>query len=167
MKYLLILVLLFGFIACNSPERPEPPANPEDIHSLLDDWHQAASDADFNAYFSYFASDSSIFMGTDATERWTISEFRPWSQPYFDRGSAWDFTPTQRFVYFSEDRRTVWFDEELDTPNLGPSRGSGVLIFTDEGWKIDHYNLSVPIPNEIVGDVVEQIRETSMANQEE
>jgi hypothetical protein len=97
-------------------------------------------------------------MGTDATERWTIAEFQPWAKPYFeDDGVAWTFTPTFRKVYFSESGKTAWFDEELETPNLGPSRGSGVLVQTSNGWKIAHYNLAIPIPNSIVDDVVQQI----------
>ena len=157
MKNLILLSVLF-LAACNASvkienENPEPEA----IHQVLDDWHKAAAEANFDQYFGYFENDSSIFMGTDATERWTIAEFKPWSKPYFDRGKAWSFVATDRVVYFSEDGKTSWFDEVLDTPNLGPSRGTGVLRKTADGWKISHYNLTVPIPNEIVSDVVDQI----------
>ncbi|MEL7005235.1 MAG: nuclear transport factor 2 family protein, partial [Bacteroidota bacterium] len=100
---------------------------------------------------------SSIFMGTDATERWTVAEFRPWSKPYFDRGKAWSFTPENRYIYFSTDGTIAWFDEELKTPNLGPSRGTGVLNKTAKGWRISHYNLTVPIPNELVEEFVPKI----------
>ena len=157
MKYLpiLIIALLSGCSASVKIDVEEPKT--EEINTLLDAWHQAASDADFEEYFGYFENDSSIFMGTDATERWTIAEFKPWSKPYFDRGKAWSFKAVERVVYFSDDGKTSWFDEVLDTPNLGPSRGSGVLSKTPSGWKIVHYNLTVPIPNEIVGSVVEQI----------
>ncbi len=129
----------------------------QEIHVVLDAWHKAAADAHFEAYFSHFENDSSIFMGTDATERWTVVEFKPWSKPYFDRGKAWSFKAAERYVYFSDEGTIAWFDEVLDTPNLGPSRGTGVLTKTSNGWKISHYNLTVPIPNEIVGNVVEQI----------
>ena len=130
------------------------------VEQVLDDWHQAAAEGDFNRYFDHFADSNSIFMGTDATERWTIAEFKPWAQPYFeDDGVAWTFTPFNRVVYYSKDNRMAWFDEELDTPNLGISRGSGVLLVKDGAWKIVHYNLAVPIPNAIVDDVVNQIEE--------
>ncbi len=142
--------------ACQTSSEPTP--SPEmSVDEVLDQWHLDASNADFEAYFSHFENDSSIFMGTDRTERWTIAEFKPWSKPYFDRGKAWSFRATERVVYYSKDGSTAWFDEELSTPNLGPSRGSGVLTLTQDGWKIAHYNLSVPIPNEIVNEVVEQI----------
>lgn len=153
---MLLPVLVLG---CGMDVRPDREASQEAVHEVLDAWHRAAAEADFERYFSYFNSDSSIFMGTDARERWTVSEFKPWSKPYFDRGRAWSFVPVQRHIYFSDDGRTAWFDESLDTPNLGSTRGTGVLIYRepDSTWKITHYNLSIPIPNSIVGDVVEQI----------
>ncbi|MEX2477638.1 MAG: nuclear transport factor 2 family protein [Gracilimonas sp.] len=160
MRYLSLLVLpVILFTACqNKPSDPEPSV--DSIKMVLDDWHAAAAEGDFERYFDHFEGDSSIFMGTDATERWAIAVFKPWSKPYFeDDGVAWTFTPTFREVYFSENGKTAWFDEELDTPNLGPSRGSGVLVKNEKGWKIAHYNLTIPIPNSIVDDVVQQIEE--------
>lgn len=151
------MVVASGFAACAN--RAGSASDAAAIDAVLDNWHQAAANADFETYFSFFKNDSSIFMGTDANERWTIAEFKPWSKPYFDRGRAWNFKPFNRFVSFSDDGKTAWFDEELDTPNLGTSRGSGVLQLTDSGWKIAHYNLTVPIPNEIVDSVVNQIEE--------
>ncbi|HET6527527.1 MAG TPA: nuclear transport factor 2 family protein [Balneolaceae bacterium] len=136
----------------------QPPTK-EAVHAVLDDWHQAAAEADFERYFGYFASDSAVYMGTDATERWTIAEFKPWAKPYFDRGKAWSFVPIERHIYFSENGKIAWFDESLDTPNLGPARGTGVLVRQNGEWKIAHYNLSIPIPNSIADSVVEQVEE--------
>ncbi|RLB48895.1 MAG: hypothetical protein DRI90_25030, partial [Deltaproteobacteria bacterium] len=42
----------------------------------------------------------------------------------------------------------AWFDEDLDTPNLGPARGSGVVIRRENRWLIVHYNLAITVPNE-------------------
>lgn len=166
-RYLIVLLsAVFMLWGCTATPEEQPPSA-ENIHETLDDWHNAASEADFDRYFSHFASDSAIFMGTDATERWTVAEFKPWSKPYFERGEAWDFTPVERHVHFSDDGRTSWFDESLDTPNLGPARGSGVLTKTGSEWKIVHYNLSIPIPNSIVRDVVRQIEEVHQENSEE
>jgi hypothetical protein len=47
---------------------------------VLDDWHPAASVADEPRYFGHFAPNG-VFMGTDATERWTVTEFQKWAQP--------------------------------------------------------------------------------------
>ena len=126
------------------------------VASVLDDWHQAAAAADESRYFGHFAPDG-VFMGTDATERWTVSEFHVWAKPYFDRKKAWSFKPRDRHIAFSPDGATAWFDEMLDTPNLGVCRGSGVLLRQSGEWRIAQYNLSVPIPNSIVDALVKQI----------
>ncbi|MDR9418332.1 nuclear transport factor 2 family protein [Gracilimonas sp.] len=154
---LLFFIPAIVFAACQPKETQISPS-PEAVNTVLDDWHAAAAEGDFERYFNHFENDSSIFMGTDATERWTIAEFKPWSKPYFeDDGVAWTFTPTFRKIYFSDNGKVAWFDEELDTPNLGPARGSGVLVKNENDWKIAHYNLTIPIPNSIVDDVVQQI----------
>ena len=153
--YLLITGLMVVIAGCQTKEQPAPSA--EEVINVLDEWHQAASDADFDTYFGLFANESSIFMGTDATERWDVEQFKDYARPYFDAGDAWDFTGHNRHIYFSKDGQVAWFDEELDTPNLGPSRGTGVLVKQSGTWKIAHYNLTVPIPNEIVYDVVQEI----------
>jgi len=126
------------------------------VAAVLDDWHQAAAAADESRYFGLFAPDG-VFMGTDATERWTVSEFHVWAKPYFDRKKAWSFKPRDRHIAFSPDGATAWFDEMLDTPNLGVCRGSGVLLRQSGEWRIAQYNLSVPIPNSIVDALVKQI----------
>jgi len=137
-----------------SSARLENPS--DDVARVLDNWHDAAAKADFDRYFAHFAP-SAIFMGTDATERWTVDEFKAYAKPHFDKGKAWSFTPHNRHVAFSSDGDIAWFDEELKTPNLGPCRGSGVLVLTDAMWKIAHYNLALAVPNGVVDDVVRMI----------
>jgi ketosteroid isomerase-like protein len=124
--------------------------------AMLDDWHAAAAAADEARYFAHFATDA-VFLGTDATERWSVEEFRRYAHPYFAKGKAWSFKAVERHISFSPDRCVAWFDERLDTPNLGPARGSGVLLRTPAGWKISHYNLSVPIPNALMKEFKERI----------
>ncbi len=155
-----LFVLTFILFAAGcTPTEQEKTEYKADVQAVLNDWHNAAAEADFDRYFGYFTDSTSIFMGTDATERWNVKEFKEFSQPYFDRGRAWNFTPVKRFVYISSDGNTAWFDEELSTPNLGPSRGTGVLVLVNNEWKIVHYNLTVPIPNAIMGDVKNMIEE--------
>lgn len=126
------------------------------IHSLMDNWHRAAATADEDTFFGSMAEDG-IYLGTDATERWLRDDMREWSKEYFERESAWDFTAMERHVYFSEDGRTAWFEEELDTW-MGICRGSGVLTLTNDGWKIRHYNLAVTVPNEVIEGFIELVK---------
>ena len=151
MTRLFVLCLLALAASAASAQTPA-----QQVGAVLDDWHQAASVADESRYFGHFAPNG-VFMGTDATERWTVSEFRQWAKPQFQRKSAWSFQPRDRHIDFSADGKTAWLDEMLDTPNLGVCRGSGVLVKLGGKWKIAQYNLSVPIPNALVGAIVKQI----------
>jgi hypothetical protein len=131
-----------------------PSADTDDMKrasSTLDRFHAAAAAADEAAYFAFFA-EGGVFLGTDAKERWTVPEFRAYAHPRFASGKAWSFRATRRALTVRGD--VAWFDEELDTPNLGLARGSGVLVRgADRTWKVAQYNLSVPIPNERFADV--------------
>ncbi|HKD18353.1 MAG TPA: nuclear transport factor 2 family protein [Thermoanaerobaculia bacterium] len=150
------------FSAAAVATRAQSPAT-ADVVAVLDAWHAAAASADEAKYFSYFTPDA-VFLGTDGTERWTRDEFRKWAHPYFARGKAWSFRSTARWISFSPDRSVAWFDEALDTPNLGPCRGSGVLLATPSGWKIAQYNLSIPIPNGLSDEFKKRIEEYAKQN---
>jgi hypothetical protein len=150
MQNLVLCLLVFGASTAATQTAAQQ------VAAVLDDWHQAASVADEARYFGHFAPNG-VFMGTDATERWTVTEFRQWAKQPFQRKSAWSFKPRDRHIDFSADRKTAWFDEMLDTPNLGLCRGSGVLVSLGGKWKIAQYNLSVPIPNALVDGIVKQI----------
>ncbi len=148
-------ILFPALILCLSPIRAEGHAETA-IAAVLDDWHLAAAQADEGRYFGHLA-EGAVFLGTDATERWPKAAFQVWAHPIFQRGKAWSFKATRRAISLSKDGRTAWFDEDLDTPNLGPCRGSGVLSKERDRWLIQQYNLSVPIPNELMKAVKAQI----------
>ncbi len=126
-----------------------------DIAQGLDDFHDAAAKADEERYFSHFAREA-IFLGTDATERWDVDAFRAYAHPHFAKGKAWSFRASARHVVVAPSGAVAWFDEELDTANLGQARGSGVLV-RDAGskraWKIAQYNLTITVPNDRFGEV--------------
>ncbi len=128
-----------------------------EVHAFLDSWHNAASRADKEAYFGRIASDG-IFLGTDDTERWTLTEFRQDYEGYFDSGRGWTFVPHDRKVNI-ERPGLAWFDELLDSEHLGVCRGSGVVRREGGQWVIVQYNLSVPIPNEMVDTLVPMINQ--------
>lgn len=149
-----LFALCLLMVACATTPRI---AERSSIDTLLDEWHRAASRADEDAYFGAMADDS-VFLGTDATERWTKQQFIDWSKQYFARESAWTFTPRSRNVIFSRDGRVAWFDEVLDSKSYGECRGTGVAQWDGSRWKIEHYNLTIPIPNELADEFVKRIR---------
>lgn len=127
------------------------------INGALNQFHMAATKADFGAYFAAW-TDESVFLGTDATERWTGQEFKDFAKPHFDKGKGWTYKPHDRHVTILSDNRTAFFDELLDNEKLGLCRGSGVLVKQGDDWKILQYNLSIPVPNDLAAGVTDMIR---------
>ena len=130
--------------------------------AVLDRMHAAASHADSDAYFDLFTPDAR-FIGTDATERWSLAQFRAYATPYFSQGKGWTYRPHDRVATLApgDCRCIVWFDELLDNDAYGLTRGSGVLRLTDDGWKIEQYVLSFTVPNDKAKSVVGLIAESS------
>lgn len=165
--YLLAVAGWIGFTACELPTRAgvsSPPATVEVGEAakpgmtpaeVLDDWHEAASVADQGRYLAHFAPDA-VFLGTDATERWTLEEFSEYVKKYFPQG-GWTYRPHDRFVMFSEDGEMAWFDEALTNDSYGELRGAGVLKNIDGEWKIVHYNMTFTIPNDVARDVIDVV----------
>jgi hypothetical protein len=119
----------------------------------LDDFHAAAAVADEARYFAHFAPDA-VFLGTDPSERWRVVEFRAYAHAHFAKGKGWTYEPGRRAISSSPDGDVVWFDEDLKNAHLGLARGTGVLVRKNGRLLIAQYNLTVPIPNEKMDDVV-------------
>lgn len=151
MKELFLLLITLSQISLTSLTQKQT-SEKQAVATILDNWHKAAAEANFDTYFSYL-SDESIFIGTDASENWNKKAFQQFAKPYFDRGRAWNFKALERNIYFSKDGKTAWFDELLDT-QMKICRGSGVLVKEKKVWKIKHYVLSMTVPNDNVDDVV-------------
>lgn len=147
MKRLLLLISLALLASCGSQKT----INSDSIGRTIDDWHRAASEANFDNYFNLMTSDA-VFIGTDATENWQLAAFKSFSKPYFEKGKAWSFTSLERNIYNSNG--VIYFDELLDT-QMGICRGSGVLKKEDGVYKIAHYVLSIAVPNDKVSSLTE------------
>lgn len=124
------------------------------INRVLDDYHHAAANADWDTYFDLMSADG-VFIGTDARERWSKPQFRQYSSG----SNGWVYTPQDRNINIAPDGESAWFDEALLSQSFGSSRGTGVLIRTAEGWTISQYHLTLPIPNGMVRDITDQIKE--------
>ena len=142
-----------------------PRADADAARAVLDDFHDAAACADEERYFDHFVPDG-IFLGSDGEERWTVDQFRTWAKPHFEKESAWIFVSKERHLYVAADSMVAWFDEELDSIGYGRWRGSGVMRKVDGIWKITQYNLTVPIPNSCLRDVVRMIAAEGNADRE-
>jgi hypothetical protein len=135
-------------------------SSPEaDVAAVLDRLNAASTAADGEAYFALFTPDAR-FIGTDATEHWTLPQFRAFAEPYFSRGRGWSYPATERTITIApiDCRCIAWFEEKLVNDSYGVTRGSGVLRLTDDGWKIEQYVLSFAVPNDRADAVVEAIK---------
>jgi len=128
----------------------------KELETLIAGWHKAATDADEDTYFGSM-TENSVFIGTDASERWSLKEFKGYAEAAFQKDTAWDFTTKSRTITVSEDGRQAWWDEQLDTW-MGVCMASGVLSKTEQGWKIAHYQLSLAVPNEKIKDFQEMLK---------
>jgi len=155
----MLCLLVMGSMAW-AATTPQPKIN---VQTVLNDFHDAASKADRKRYFGHFAKDA-IFLGTDPGERWTVKEFDKYVRPYFKKGKGWTYHPRNRHIYYSDDKKTAWFDEELFNMSYGTCRGTGALRIEDGKWKIAQYNLTIPIPNSLAKEVVKMIREEKKIN---
>lgn len=135
----------------------------QEIDKALNSFHRAAADAEEKPYFDLLSKDA-IFLGTDSTERWTKEEFKAFVVPYFSKGQGWLYTPIQRNISLIATEQVAFFDELLSSESYGTCRGSGVLIKTQQGWKISQYNLSIPMPNGIAKALVKQIKALEQSN---
>ena len=148
MKKIIYLLLCSNLLlSCNNSDKfINEEAEKNTLNIFIDNWHHAATIADEELFFGSLDSNA-VYLGTDPDERWFKDEFVNWGMKYFERDTAWDFTPYNRNWEFSEDMNYAWFDELLET-HMGICRGSGVVKRNKEGWKIKHYNLALTLPNE-------------------
>lgn len=130
-----------------------------EANAVIDRMHAAASVADGEAYFDTFTPDAR-FIGTDAGERWPLSDFKAYAEPYFAQGRGWTYVARARHLEILDQpcRCVAVFDEVLDNDSYGEVRGSGVLVKRGDDWKIQQYVLSFTVPNERARDVVRTIK---------
>lgn len=126
------------------------------VNTFLDEWHDDAANARMR-YFDKIAPQG-VYIGTDKSERWEREDFKVWAKPFFDRGKAWTFHAIKRNIDFSADKHYIWFDEQLDT-QMGTCQASGVMRDTKHGFQIEHYQLSLAVPNALVDHIKDEIKE--------
>lgn len=142
MRKLLLLLIFLPSLTLAEPAR---------VHALIDGFHEAASNSAFADYFGRFAEDA-YFLGTDATERWSVEAFKDYARQPFEEGRGWTYKVETRNLE-TVDNETYWFDEVLLNKALGRCRGTGVVISESGEWKIAHYSLTLLIPNDIADEV--------------
>ncbi len=153
-----------------SYQAPPPPprevsksAAAEAARAVLDDFHEAAGQADPARFFTHLASDA-IFLGPDAADRFDVETLRG----RFSDVARWLGEASDRQVMVSADETMAWFDERLASSRVGELRGSGVLRRAGGGqtergaegrWQIVQYHVAMPVPNQLVPELIEKLRD--------
>ena len=153
----LVLALTLLAAALSTPARAATPE--QDIAAVLDALHSAAAKADGPGYFALYTPDA-VYIGTDASERWSLDAFKGYAMPYFAKGQGWTYTPRERHITLApiDCRCVAWFDEVLDSKSYGTARGTGTLVLTPDGWRVSQYALTFPIPNDLADDMTAKIK---------
>lgn len=154
-RHILFFVSLAVICGCSPGRQTEVV---DHIAGVIDEWHRAAAEADEKRYLGALTQDAR-FLGTDATENWSAAEFAAFVHPYFSKGQGWTYLPRDRRIVLSARGDIAWFDERLLNDKYGELRGTGVLTKENGTWKIAHYSMSFPIPNDKAKEVVELVKE--------
>lgn len=149
------LACLLSLVTVTALAQPDPDAAlKQQVSAFIDGWHDDAANAR-PAFFDKIARDG-VYIGTDKKELWKRDDFKVWAKSAFERPTAWAFTPLKRNVYVSADKSVIWWDELLDT-KMGICRASGVLHKAGGSFEIDHYQLSIAVPNGVSEKVISTI----------
>jgi ketosteroid isomerase-like protein len=132
------------------------------IDNVLDEFHAAAAAADEERYAATMTGDV-VFLGTAPGERWEGTAWREFVHSFFARGKGWAYEPSERTVVVAADGNVAWFDETVENRHFGACRGSGVLRREGGEWRVAQYNLTIPVPDDLVPELVEKIREVRPA----
>lgn len=139
------------------------------IGAFLDAWHNAAATANEDLYFGSM-TEQGVFIGTDKNERWTRQEFMDaFKEKYFvGKKEAWTYIPQSRNIMVGDGGKLAWFDEKLTHKSGFHVRGSGVVqLQADGSWKILHYVMSFPVPNEVATKVLKIVRDHETGKKDE
>ena len=156
MRQSCVLSLLFWVSLVTAANAVAAVDDEVDVGVVLDALHEQASAANYEGYFALY-HDSAVFMGTDREEYWPLTEFKSYTKARFANGTGWTYHASERFIHVVGD--AAWFEERLQHERYGETRGTGVLLRTQSGWKIVQYNLTLPIPNDLFDHMATEIAE--------
>lgn len=143
--------------------------------TLLDRLHKAAAESNLEDYFACFDKNGR-FIGTDASENWSASEFMVYASPHFKSKNGWEYRPlkdSRKLSYINAGQvvnSVCLFDELLESVSFRIiCRGTGALVFNEEreSWLLLSYHLSFPIPNEIAEETCKRISAYQLSSDDE
>ena len=144
-------------------------ATPE---QLLDSLLSGAKESSMRHYFGCF-SENGYFLGTDATERWSVTQFMDFAEPFFASGDGWVYSlvaGTRHITYFPSKEAPDFctFDEMLDSKEFSKARSTGSLVYDKKNncWLVAQVHLTFPIPNDLAHTVCNLVKKFSASDAE-
>lgn len=139
--------------ACQQKNPYNKYENKASLIKFIDNWHKNASQMNLELYFDAIA-ENGVYIGTDPEEFWTKSEFKNWVNKTIKLKSGFYFQTIDRNIFFNDEEDMAWFNEKLNT-SIGICHATGVVTQMRNGWKINYYQLSVTVPNELLKPFIE------------
>jgi ketosteroid isomerase-like protein len=159
---LMLPLLTVSVLCAQEAAKPTLRESTKAISAVIDDWHQAAAQADEARFFGHLAPDA-VFLGMDETERWAKVDFQKIAHPWFENHATWNFKSKQRNTFVALGGDVAWFDELIDMAGNGTIRGSGVLVKQGDTWLISQYCLALPIPRQVFAEVLSVVNSQKSA----
>jgi ketosteroid isomerase-like protein len=160
--WLVIPIFAGTLSAAQAPTKAAVREAVSEVGAVIDDWHLAAAQSDEARYLTHLTPQA-VFIGFDEKERWPGDDFRKWIHSVFVNHAIWTFKASQRNISLSENGDVAWFDELIDMSGSATGRGTGVLVRDGKTWLITQYSLSLPIPRQVLGEVISVIYNQKMA----
>ncbi len=113
---------------------------------------------DIESFANCFLHDSSVVhIGTDIDEYFTSwRDYLHWIDNFLISRKGQEINSKETRVMLSEDKKTAWYSQLIDTcyetkgeiTRIEGFRHTGVLIKTENGWKIVQSHISAPLISE-------------------
>ena len=101
MKKIYLIIITIGLFCSLSTFAQTKTEATQAVNQVIDGLHEAASQADLDAYLSSF-TDTGVFMGTDDWERWSRPEsLDKYVAERFAGGTGWTYKSVERNINFS------------------------------------------------------------------
>lgn len=146
MRFALILftVILFNPLSAFADDKT-------DVIKALELLHKAEREGNADGIRDAFSTDG-VFLGTDATEAWSMEKLHKDLSAGFKERGGWTFEIKERTIGISPDGNTAWFKEIAHYVQSNFTlRPTGTMLKQDGKWKITQLHMGVPIPNDIFG----------------
>lgn len=140
-------------------EKTKPAFSPqktvEAVEKVLNKLLRSQEQGDVESFANCFLHDASVVhIGTDIDEFFTSwREYFHWVDDVLLSRKGNEINAKDTRIRFSKDRQTAWYSQLIDTcyetkddiTRIEGFRHTGVLIKTDEGWKIVQSHVSAPL----------------------